>query len=63
MCQVMRAVVGVQERLRQGAWRFIVDHTQVKDDVVVKENESFFVSMVREKYRVVDPMNLVSLTS
>lgn len=37
-----------------GLWKFYVDHTEVKYDIVMKENEKYssLVEMVRAKYKL-----------
>ncbi|KAF3561686.1 hypothetical protein DY000_02012919 [Brassica cretica] len=63
MGQLVRVVVGEWQRLAHGTWRFDMDHTQVKYDIVLRENETYgdLVSMVRGKYRVL-PSEPVALT-
>lgn len=59
----MRVVVGDWHRLAQGTWRFDIDHTYVKYDLVVKENDTreSLVAMVRSRYPLL-PSDPVSLT-
>ncbi|XP_013607536.1 PREDICTED: uncharacterized protein LOC106314149 [Brassica oleracea var. oleracea] len=54
MGQLVRVVVGEWQRLAHGTWMFDMDHTQVKYNIVLRENETYgdLVAMVRGKYRV-----------
>ncbi|KAF3591399.1 hypothetical protein DY000_02025362 [Brassica cretica] len=63
MGHLVRVVVGEWQRLAHGTWRFDMDHTQVKYDIVLRENETYgdLVAMVRGKYRVL-PSAPVALT-
>ncbi|KAG2321673.1 hypothetical protein Bca52824_014886 [Brassica carinata] len=63
MVHLVRVVVGNWQRPAHGTWRFDIDHTHVKYDLVVKENETYeaLVSMVKDKYRV-SPSEPVALT-
>ena len=63
MGHLVRVVVGEWQRLAHGTWRFDMDHTQVKYDIVLRENETYgdMVAMVRGKYRVL-PSEPVALT-
>lgn len=67
MGQLVRLVVGDWERRGPGLWKFHVDHTRVKYDDVLKENESYnsVIKMVRSKYKfdqLLLPTELVLLT-
>ncbi|CAN6910795.1 unnamed protein product [Brassica oleracea] len=63
MEHLVRVVVGEWQRLAHGTWRFDMDHTQVKYDIVLRENETYggLVARVRGKYRVL-PSEPVALT-
>ena len=63
MGHLVRVVVGEWQRLAHGTWRFDMDHTQVKYDIVMRENETYggLVARVRGKYRVL-PSEPVALT-
>ncbi|KAJ4887021.1 DBD_Tnp_Mut domain-containing protein [Raphanus sativus] len=54
MGHLVRVMVGNWHRLAQGTWKFGIQQSKVKYDLVLKENESYesLVSMVREKYQV-----------
>lgn len=54
MGHLFRVVVGDWESGGQGAWRFNVDQTKVKHDIIVKENETYhsLVGMVHAKYNL-----------
>lgn len=41
MGHLVRVVVGDWQRVSQGAWKFEIDHVEVKYDVVVRENETY----------------------
>ncbi|KAJ4910579.1 DBD_Tnp_Mut domain-containing protein [Raphanus sativus] len=55
MVHLVRTVVGNWQRLAHGTWRFDVNHSDKKYDLVLKENETYeaLVSMVKDKYCVV----------
>ncbi|CAH8354476.1 unnamed protein product [Eruca vesicaria subsp. sativa] len=63
MGHLVRLVVGDWQRLAQETWKFDIDNTQVKYDVVLRENETYndLVEMVRGKYHVL-PSEVVALT-
>ncbi|KAF3571764.1 hypothetical protein F2Q69_00061709 [Brassica cretica] len=63
MGHLVRLIVGDWSMLAQGTWKFNIDHTGVKYDVVLKENETYeaLVEMVRKKYQVF-PSELLLLT-
>ena len=50
---LVRFVVGDWSRLAHGTWKFNIDRTEVKYDVLLKENETYdaLVEMVRGKCR------------
>ena len=50
----MRVVAGVWQIFSHGTWRFDINHTNVKYDLVLKENETYeeLVTMVRGKYPI-----------
>ncbi|KAF2557097.1 hypothetical protein F2Q68_00014852 [Brassica cretica] len=51
MGHLVRLIVGNWSRLGQRTWKFNIDHTEVKYDVVVNEYDAL-VEMVRGKFRV-----------
>lgn len=63
MGHLVRVVVGDWQRVSQGAWKFEIDHVEVKYDVVVRENGTYesLVEIIREKYRV-PPTDPIALT-
>lgn len=63
MGHLVRLIVGDWQRLAPRKWRFDIDHTEVKHDVVLRENETYdaLMEMVRSKYRVL-PSEPVALT-
>lgn len=63
MGHLVRLVVSDWHRLAPRTWKFDTDHTDVKYDVVLKENETYdaVMEMVRGKYRVL-PFEPVILT-
>ncbi|CAH8354482.1 unnamed protein product [Eruca vesicaria subsp. sativa] len=67
MSHLVRLVMVDWERGAQSAWKFNVDNTMVKHEVLLKENESYvsLMGMVREKYKlqeVLRPTEPVLLT-
>ncbi|KAG2312162.1 hypothetical protein Bca52824_023719 [Brassica carinata] len=54
MGQLVWLVVGDWERGGPGLWKFYVDHTRVKYDVIMKENETYssVMGIVRSKYKL-----------
>lgn len=63
MGHLVRVVVGDWRKLAPGTWKFNADDTEVKYDVVVRENETYesVVEMVRKKFGVL-PYEPVALT-
>lgn len=54
MGQLVKIEVGDWERGGPGLWKFHVDHTRVKYDVIMKENDSYstVIGIVRAKYKL-----------
>ncbi|KAF2537199.1 hypothetical protein F2Q68_00020686 [Brassica cretica] len=54
MGQLVKIEVGDWEREGPGLWKFHVDHTRVKYDVIMKESDSYssVIGIVREKYKL-----------
>ncbi|KAF3610134.1 hypothetical protein DY000_02049512 [Brassica cretica] len=54
MGHLVRVIVGDWQRLTHGTRRFDINHTNVKYDLVLKENETYeeLVTMVRGKYPI-----------
>ena len=54
MGQLVKLVTWVWGRHGQGVWKFDVDHTEVKYDVAVRENESYIplLEMVKGKFQL-----------
>lgn len=54
MSHLVKLVVGDWERGGPGLWKFHVDHTRVKYDVILRENETFssVMGIVRSKYKL-----------
>lgn len=63
MGHLVRVVVGEWHRLAHGTWRLDINHSEVKYDLVVRENDTYeaLVTMVRSKYPV-HPSEPVFLT-
>ncbi|KAF2551531.1 hypothetical protein F2Q68_00035099 [Brassica cretica] len=54
MSHLVKLVVGDWERGGPGLWKFHVDHTRVKYDVILRENKTFssVMGIVRSKYKL-----------
>lgn len=51
---LVRMIVGDWVRHRQGVWRYVVDQTEVKYDVSIRENETYvsLLDIVKSKYKL-----------